>query len=179
VKLNKRRAGIELPPKIHESCFIADDSTIIGNVSIAKECSVWPKAVLRGDQNSINIQKGSNVQDGVVIHVDEGHKTNIGKDVTLGHNAVIHGCEIGDETIIGMNATVLSGAKVGKNCIIGANALVPQDKEIPDYSIAVGVPVDILKEGDESLKEKTRSNAEHYHQLRDDHKEGKYERYKK
>ncbi len=135
--------------------------------------------MIRGDQNSITIEKGSNVQDGAVIHVDEQHKTKIGKDVTLGHNAVIHGCEIGDETIVGMNATVLSGAKVGKNCIIGANALVPQDKEIPDYSIAVGVPVDILKEGDESLKEKTKANAKHYHQLRDEHKEGKYEIYKK
>ena len=99
--------------------------------------------------------------------------------MTVGHSAVIHGCEIGDETIIGMNATVLSGAKIGKGCIIGANALVPQDKEIPDYSIAVGVPVDILKEGDESINESTKSNARHYHKLRDEHKEGKYKKYEK
>lgn len=171
--------GIELPPKVHESCYIADDSTIVGNVSIEEGCSIWPKAVIRGDQNSITIDNGSNIQDGVVIHVDEGHCTNIGKDVTIGHNAVIHGCEIGDETIIGMNATVLSGAKVGKGCIIGANALVPQDKEIPDYSIAVGVPVDILKEGDKSINENTKANARHYHKLRDEHREGKYEKYKK
>lgn len=133
--------------------------------------------MVRGDQNTITIEEGSNIQDGVVIHVDEGHETKIGRDVSVGHNAVIHGCEIGDETIIGMNATVLSGAKIGKGCIIGANALVPTDKEIPDHSIAVGVPVDILKEGDKSINENTKANAKHYHKLRDEHKAGKYKFY--
>lgn len=112
-----------------------------------------------------------------MVHVDEQNDAVIGKDVTIGHSAVIHGCQIGDETIIGMNASILSGAEVGKGCVIGANALVSPGTEIPDYSLAVGVPAEIIKEGDESLIEKTRQNAEHYHELRDEHKEGKYERF--
>ncbi|MGM0509633.1 MAG: gamma carbonic anhydrase family protein [Thermoplasmatota archaeon] len=109
--------------------------------------------------------------------MDEEHDTHICKDVTVGHGAVVHGCYVGPETIIGMNATVLSGAKVGKGCIIGANALVPSGKEIPDYSVAVGVPVNIIKKGDKSLVESTRQNAEHYHDLRDQHKAGDFDHY--
>ncbi len=156
---------------------MAEDSAIIGEVKIEKEVSIWPKAVLRGDQNSILVKKGSNVQDLAIVHVDHENHTIIGKDVTIGHGAVIHGCEIGDETIIGMNASVLSGAKVGKGCIIGANALIPPGKKIPDYSMAVGVPAKIVKEGDKSLVEKTKTNAEHYHDLREKYKSCKFERY--
>ncbi len=166
-----------MPLNVDESCYVAEDSTIIGDVELEEGVSVWPQAVLRGDQNTILIKKGTNIQDLVMVHVDHENDVVIGEDVTIGHGAVIHGCEIGDETIIGMNASVLSGAKVGKGCIIGANALVPPGTEIPDYSMAVGVPVDVVKEGDEELIEKTRQNAEHYHDLRDEHKEGKYERY--
>ncbi len=163
---------------IPESCFISKSSTIIGDVELGKGCSIWPNAVLRGDQNFIEIHDGTNIQDCAVVHVDEEHHTTIGKNVTVGHGAVVHGCEIGDETIIGMNSTVLSGADVGNGCIIGANALVREDMEIPDYSIAVGVPAKIIKEGDDKLREKTKTNAVHYHHLRDEHKEGVYESYK-
>ncbi len=166
-----------MPPEVDDSCYVAQDSTIIGDVELREGVSVWPQAVLRGDQNSILIEKGTNIQDLVMVHVDHENDVVIGKDVTIGHGAVIHGCEIGDETIIGMNASVLSGAEVGKGCIIGANALVPPGTEIPDYSMAVGVPVDVVKEGDEDLIEKTRQNAQHYHDLRDQHKKGEYERY--
>ena len=166
-----------MSPDVDKSCYVAQDSTIIGNVELKKGVSIWPQAVLRGDQNSIVVGEGSNIQDLVMVHVDYKNETVIGKNVTVGHGAVIHGCEIGDETIIGMNASVLSGAKVGKGCIIGANALVPPGKEIPDNSMAIGVPVDVVKEEDESLREKARENAEHYHELRDEHKSGKYERY--
>ncbi len=166
-----------MPLKIAGSCFIAESSTIIGDVELKKGCSIWPNAVLRGDQNFIRIDEGTNIQDCAVVHVDEEHHTIIGKDVTVGHSAVVHGCEIGDETIVGMNSTVLSGAKVGKGCIIGANALVKEDMVIPDYCIAVGIPAKIIKEGDEKMSEKTRANAVHYHHLRDEHKKGVYERY--
>ncbi len=166
-----------MSPKVDDSCYIARDSSIIGKVELKEGVSVWPQAVLRGDQNSILVGEGSNIQDLVTVHVDYENKTVIGKNVTIGHGAVIHGCKIGDETIIGMNASVLSGAKVGKGCIIGANALVPPGEDIPDHSMAVGVPVDIVKEGEENLREKAKENARHYHELRDEHKSGKYERY--
>ncbi|MFW6064351.1 MAG: gamma carbonic anhydrase family protein [Candidatus Natronoplasma sp.] len=166
-----------MSPKVDDSCYVAQDSTIVGNVELKEGVSIWPQAVLRGDQNSIVVGEGSNIQDLVMVHVDNENNTVIGKNVTIGHGAVIHGCEIGDETIIGMNASVLSGAKVGKGCIIGANALVPPGKEISDYSMAVGVPADIVREGDESLREKARENAKHYHELRDEHRSGRYERY--
>ncbi len=166
-----------MSPKVDDSCFVAEDATIIGDVELKEGVSIWPQAVLRGDQNYIEVGEGSNIQDLVMVHVDYENEAKIGKDVTIGHGAVIHGCEIGDETIIGMNASVLSGAKVGKGCIIGANALVPPGKEIPDHCMAVGVPADIVREDDESLIEKTKENAEHYHDLRDAHKSGRYEKY--
>lgn len=166
-----------MSPTIPESCFIAKSSKIIGDVVLGEGCSIWPNAVLRGDQNHIRIGEGSNIQDCAVVHVDEGHNTIIGENVTVGHSSVVHGCEIDDDTIIGMNSTVLSGADIGKGCIIGANALVKEDMSIPDFSIAVGVPAKIIKEGDEKLREKTRENAEHYHKLRDEHKKDVYESY--
>jgi len=138
-----------LSPEVPDSCYVDEDATIIGDVELKEGVSVWPQAVLRGDQNSISVGKGSNIQDLVMIHVDYENDAIIGEDVTIGHGAIIHGCEIGDETIIGMNASVLTGAKVGKGCIIGANALVPPGKEIPDHCMAVGVPAEIVKE-DES-----------------------------
>ncbi len=162
---------------VPESCYIAKNSTIVGNVTLGKGCSVWPYAVIRGDENKIFIGDGSNVQDCSVVHVDYDHETDIGKDVSIGHGAVVHGCKIGDEVIIGMNSSVLSGAVIGKGCIIGANALVPSGMEIPDYSIAVGVPAKIIKQGDEGILKTIRANAEHYHTLRDEHKSGKYEIY--
>lgn len=165
-----------LSPEVPDSCYVDEDATIIGDVELKEGVSVWPQAVLRGDQNSISVGKGSNIQDLVMIHVDYENDAIIGEDVTIGHGAIIHGCEIGDETIIGMNASVLTGAKVGKGCIIGANALVPPGKEIPDHCMAVGVPAEIVKE-DEKLIEKTRENARHYHDLRDEHKSGEYEKY--
>jgi len=149
---------------------------VIGDVEIKEGVSVWHKAVLRADQNSILVKSGANVQDLVMVHVDYENDAVIGEDVTIGHGAVIHGCHIGDETIIGMNSSILSGAKIGKGCVIGANALVPPGTEIPDHSLAVGVPAEVIKE-DEDLIKKTRENARHYHDLRDEHLEGKYSEY--
>ncbi len=163
--------------KVPKSCYIAKDSTIVGNVILGDGCSVWHYAVIRGDENNIFIGDGSNVQDCAVVHVDYDHETRIGKDVSIGHGAVVHGCQIDDEVIIGMNSSVLSGAVIGKGCIIGANALVPSGMEIPDHSIAVGVPAKIIKQGDKRILESIRANAEHYHTLRDEHKSGKYEVY--
>lgn len=157
---------------------MAEDATLIGDIELREGVSIWPKAVLRGDQNSIVIKEGTNIQDLAMVHVDNENDTVIGKDVTVGHGAVIHGCHIADETIIGMNATVLSGAKIGRGCVIGANALVSPGKEIPDHCMAVGVPAKIVKEDDKSLVEDTKKNAKHYHQLREEHTAGEYEKYK-
>ncbi len=150
---------------------------IVGKVTLEEGCSVWHHAVIRGDENDIHIQKGSNVQDCSVIHVDYHNPTRIGKDVSIGHGAVVHGCKVGDEVIIGMNSSVLSGAVIGSGCIIGANALVPSGMKIPDLSVAVGIPAKVIKEGDESILETIRANARHYHTLRDEHKAGKYNIY--
>ncbi|MFO7990858.1 MAG: gamma carbonic anhydrase family protein [Thermoplasmata archaeon] len=162
--------------KVPDSCFIADDAVIIGKVILGEGCSVWYKSVIRGDQNVIEIGEGSNIQDNVVIHVDGENSTHIGEDVSVGHSAVIHGCTIGDNTIIGMNASILNGAVIGKGCIIAANAVVTSGTTIPDNSLAMGIPAKVKKQ-DKALLEVTKANAEHYHKLRDEHKEGKYERY--
>lgn len=167
-----------LPVDIPESCYIAEDATIIGDVTLGDGCSVWHHAVIRGDENSIVIEEGSNIQDCAVIHVDYDNGTEIGRDVSIGHSAVVHSCNIGDEVIVGMNASVLGGAEIGDGCIIGANALVSADSEIPDHSIAVGVPAKVIKEDDESILDTIRQNARNYHQLRDEHIEGKYEIYR-
>ena len=163
--------------KVPESCYIAKNSTIVGNVVLGEGCSVWHFAVIRGDQNNIFIDDGSNVQDCAVVHVGADHETRIGKDVSIGHGAVVHGCTIGDEVIIGMNSSVMNGAVVGRGSIIGANALVPSGMEIPENSIAVGVPAKVIKSGDESILKIIRSNATNYHTLRDEHKAGKYDTY--
>jgi len=149
---------------------------IIGDVVIDDGCSIWPNAVIRGDENSIKIGEGTNIQDCAVVHVDNENATNIGKNVSIGHCAIVHGATIGDEVIIGMNASVLSGAVIGSGCIIGANALVTPGMKIPDNSLAVGVPAKIIKE-DEELREMALENADHYFDLRDEHDSGKYERY--
>ncbi|MFO8109309.1 MAG: gamma carbonic anhydrase family protein [Thermoplasmata archaeon] len=159
--------------KIPSSCFIADDAVIIGDVGLGEGCSVWFKAVIRGDKNTIKIGEGTNIQDCVVVHVDNENPASIGRNVSVGHGAVVHGCTIGDDVIIGMNAAVLSGAKVGKGCIIGANALVTSSMDIPDHSLAVGIPAKVIKT-DESLMDSIRSNAERYHEMRDAYKEKKF-----
>ena len=109
--------------------------------------------------------------------MDYQNDARIGRDVSIGHGAVVHGCRIGDEVIVGMNSSILSGAVIGSGCIIGANALVPSGMKIPDLSVAVGIPAKVIREGDESILESIRSNAKHYHTLRDEHKAGKYEIY--
>ncbi len=162
--------------EVPATCFVADDAVIIGDVTLGDGCSVWYKAVIRGDQNRIEIGEGSNIQDCAVVHVDRENATSIGKNVSVGHGAVVHGCTIGDDVIVGMNASILSGAVVGSGCIIGANALVTSGTEIPDHSLAVGVPAKVVKK-DESLIDGIRENAKRYHELRDSYEADKFEHY--
>ncbi|CBL45819.1 Transferase hexapeptide repeat [gamma proteobacterium HdN1] len=128
-----------------ENHFIAENATVIGSVILENNTSIWFNVVIRGDNDPIHIGEGTNIQDGSVLHTDAGIPMNIGKNVTVGHKVMLHGCEIGDNTLIGINAVVLNRAKIGKNCIIGANALIPEGKEIPDNSMVLGSPGKVVK----------------------------------
>ena len=131
--------------RIDESALICPGAVISGNVTIGKKCSIWYNAVLRSTDSLIEIGDESNVQDGCVLH-DKGNKTiRLGKGVTVGHNAIVHCCDIGDNTLIGMGATVLTGAVIGRNCIIGANALVTGGTVIPDNSMVLGCPGKVVR----------------------------------
>lgn len=157
-------------PEIAKSAYIAPSADVIGDVVLKDRASVWYQAVVRGDNDRIEIGCRSNVQDGCVLHADAGYPVKIGNDVTVGHNAIIHGCEIGDNTLIGMGAIVLNGAKIGKNCLIAAGALVTQGKEIPDGSMVMGSPgkvrreltEDEIKENHESALEYAAASVEHF-----------------
>lgn len=126
--------------------WVAENAAVLGNVTLAENASVWFGATVRGDNDPIIIGENSNVQDGSVLHTDVGCPLNIGKDVTIGHMVMLHGCTIGDESLIGIGATVMNRAVIGKNCIIGAHALIPEGKVIPDGSLVMGAPGKIIKE---------------------------------
>ncbi|MGD1926130.1 MAG: gamma carbonic anhydrase family protein [Paracoccaceae bacterium] len=139
------RLGDHAPTVPKEGTYwIAPGAQVIGRVTLAEQVSIWFNAVLRGDNEPITIGKGSNVQDGAVFHTDPGFPLAIGADVTVGHMALLHGCTVGDGTLVGMGAMVMNGAKVGRNCLIGANALVTEGKEIPDGSMVLGQPGKIV-----------------------------------
>ena len=163
-------------PEIHKSSFVADSAVVIGNVIIGKNCGVFPNAVIRGDQNSIQIDDGSNVQDCCVIHCDKDHSVKIGKNVSIGHGAIVHGAIIEDDCLIGINSTILNGAKIGRGSIVGANALVKADMKIPDNSLVLGVPGKVIKQ-DKKFTETARINAEIYQQLSKEHLERKHSSY--
>jgi len=147
---------------VGQDYFIADNATVIGSVIIHNNVSIWFNVVIRGDNDPITIDEGTNIQDGVVIHTDEGIPLNIGKGVTVGHQAMLHGCTIGDNSLIGINAVILNYAKIGKNCIIGANCLITQGKEIPDNSMVLGSPGKIVREVTIEEIEELKHSAEHY-----------------
>lgn len=147
---------------VGEGHFIAPNAAVIGDVRLEENVSVWFSAVLRGDADHIHIGANTNIQDGAVCHADSGVPLTVGKGVTVGHNAMIHGCTIGDYTLIGINAVVLNNVKVGKNCVIGANSLVPEGMEIPDGSLVMGSPARIKKQLTEEQKVLFSHNADHY-----------------
>lgn len=149
-------------PRIDPSAFIADDADIIGDVGIAKDCSIWFHAVIRADRGPVRIGEGSNVQDNAVIHMNYGLATEIGRYVTVGHGAIVHGACVGDGTLIGMGAILMNGSRVGKNCVIGAGALVTEGMEIPDNSVAVGIPAKVVKTVSAEQAEKQRKNTLSY-----------------
>ncbi|MDO8266712.1 MAG: gamma carbonic anhydrase family protein [Moraxellaceae bacterium] len=148
-----------------ETCgefFIADNATVIGSVVLEQNVSIWFNAVLRADNDVITIGENSNIQDGSVLHTDIGIPLTIGRNVTVGHKVMLHGCTIGDGSLIGINAVILNGAKIGRHCVIGANALVPEGKEIPDFSVVMGSPGKVVKEVSDAQKVMMEMGALHY-----------------
>lgn len=134
-----------LPPRIDPSAWIAPTAVVIGRVVIEAEASLWFGATIRGDNEEIRLGRGSNVQENAVLHTDFGYPLQIGADCTIGHRAMLHGCTIGDGTLVGMGATILNGARIGRGCLIGACALVTEGKEIPDGTLVMGAPGRVVR----------------------------------
>jgi carbonic anhydrase/acetyltransferase-like protein (isoleucine patch superfamily) len=129
----------------HLESWVAPTASVMGNVKLEKNASVWWGAVIRGDNDLITVGEGANIQDGSVLHTDPGYPMEIGKNVTIGHMVMLHGCTIGEGSLIGIGSVVLNGAKIGKGCLIGAKALITEGKEIPDYSLVMGAPGKVVR----------------------------------
>ena len=145
-----------------DNYWIAPSATVIGDVHLAKDVSIWFNAVLRGDNEPIYVGEGSNVQDGSIIHTDPGFACSIGKNVTVGHMAMLHGCTIGDGSLIGIGSVILNDAKIGKNCIFGSKALITEGMEVPDGSMVLGIPGKIKKTLNEEEQSMVSIGAQHY-----------------
>jgi carbonic anhydrase/acetyltransferase-like protein (isoleucine patch superfamily) len=149
-------------PVIDASAFVAAEATVIGDVVLAEDASVWHGVVIRGDNARITVGKGSNVQDGAVLHADEGCPLTIGDNVTVGHQAMLHGCTIGEGSLVGIQAVVLNNVVIGKNCLIGAGAIITEGKQFPDNSLIVGAPARLVREMSPEQVLKVGENARHY-----------------
>lgn len=149
-------------PQVAASAWVADSAEVMGNVVLAEDASVWFGTVVRGDCESIHIGAGSNVQDASVLHADVGQPLVVGDRVTVGHKVMLHGCTIGDESLIGIGAVVLNGARIGKNCLVGAGALVTEGKEFPDGSMILGSPARVVRQLSPEQIEGLRQSARHY-----------------
>ena len=154
--------GIEPTLPAKETYWIADNAQVMGKVTLSEGVGVWFGAVLRGDNEMISIGAGTNIQENCTLHTDLGYPLIVGDGCTIGHNAILHGCQLGDNTLIGMGATVLNGAKIGKNCIIGAGALITENKVIADNSLVVGSPGKVIRQIDAETEVALREGAQHY-----------------
>jgi carbonic anhydrase/acetyltransferase-like protein (isoleucine patch superfamily) len=160
-----------LAPEIHTSAFVASGARIIGDVRLGEGASVWYNAVLRGDSDHITVGAGSNVQDNVSVHVDAAHPVVIGRDVSVGHNAVVHGCTIGDGSLIGMGSVVLSGAVIGDGCLVAAGAVVLEGTIVPAGSLVAGVPAKVRRELTADERASLLRNAQVYRAHLDAHRD--------
>ncbi|MFZ3129220.1 MAG: gamma carbonic anhydrase family protein [Rhodoferax sp.] len=151
-----------IQPRVAESAWVADSAQVMGNVELAEDSSVWFGVVIRGDTESIRIGRGSNIQDASVLHADIGKPLTVGDNVTVGHKVMLHGCSIGDGSLIGIGAVVLNGARIGKGCIVGAGALVTEGKEFPDGSMIIGSPAKVVRELTEDQQAGLQMSALHY-----------------
>lgn len=151
-----------LTPTVHESAWVADNAQVMGNVKLAEDSSVWFGVVIRGDTETISVGRGSNIQDNSVLHADMGLPLTIGENVTVGHQVMLHGCTIGDGSLIGIQAVVLNGARIGKNCLVGAGSLVTEGKEFPDGSMILGSPAKAVRQLSPEQIEGLKMSAKHY-----------------
>lgn len=149
-------------PTVAESAWVADSAQVIGNVELEGDVSIWFGVVIRGDTECIRIGQGSNIQDGSVLHADVGKPLTVGNHVTVGHKVMLHGCTVGDGTLIGIGAIVLNGAKIGKGCIVGAGSLVTEGKEFPDGSMIIGSPAKAVRELSSEQRAALEPSALHY-----------------
>lgn len=149
-------------PQIAASAYLSDSCTIIGKVSLGERVSVWFNSTLRGDNELISVGAGSNIQEGCILHTDPGFPLNIAENVTVGHQAMLHGCEIGAGSLIGIQAVILNGAKIGKNCLVGAGALITEGKVFPDNSLIIGSPARVARSLTETDLQRMQANALNY-----------------
>ncbi len=151
-----------IAPRVAETAWVADNAQVMGDVVLSDDVSVWFGVTIRGDTDTITVGEGSNIQDGSVLHADLNVPLNIGKHVTVGHQVMLHGCTIGDESLIGIGAIVLNGAKIGRNCLVGAGSLVTEGKEFPDGSMILGSPAKVVRQLTPEQIEGLRWSARHY-----------------
>lgn len=151
-----------IAPRLADTAWVADSAEVMGNVELAEDTSIWFGTVVRGDTEVIRIGRGSNIQDGSVLHADIGKPLTIGEHVTVGHKVMLHGCTIGDGSLIGIGAVVLNGAKIGKGCIVGAGSLVTEGKEFPDGTMIIGSPAKAIRELSEAQRGALKMSAIHY-----------------
>ena len=156
-------------PQLADGAWVAESAEVIGKVELHQNASVWPRVIIRGDSDLIQIGEASNVQDASVLHTDPGYPLLLGKRVTIGHQVMLHGCQIGDGSLVGIGAVILNGAKIGKNCLVGAGALVTEGKEFPDGSMILGSPAKVVKtltpeqiSGIEDIADRYVKNAQRY-----------------
>jgi len=149
-------------PRIDASAWVADSAEVMGDVRLGPQVSIWFGSVVRGDTDTISIGEGSNIQDLSVLHADTDVPLTVGRHVTVGHRVILHGCTVGDETMIGMGAVILNGAKIGKNCLVGANSLVTEGKEFPDGSMIMGAPARVVRPLAPEEIERVRQSPRHY-----------------
>lgn len=152
----------EHAPDIDASAFVADSANLIGKVTLEANASVWFGVTIRGDNERITIGENSNIQEGTVMHTDMGYPLTLGKEVSVGHQAMLHGCTVGDGSLIGIQAVILNGAKIGKGCLVGAGALVTEGKEFPDNSLIIGTPAKVVRTLTEEDLLRLRDNAANY-----------------
>ena len=152
----------DLKPTVADSAWVADSAQVMGDVTLGADSSVWFGAIIRGDMDTITVGAGSNIQDGSILHADHNMPLTIGENVTVGHQVMLHGCTIGDGSLIGIQAVVLNGAKIGKNCLVGAGALVTEGKEFPDGCMILGSPAKAVRQLSEAQLEGLKMSAQHY-----------------
>ena len=152
----------DLTPAIHETAWVADNAQVLGNVQLAQDSSVWFGVVIRGDMDAISVGRGTNIQDNSVLHADHGVPLTIGDNVSIGHQVMLHGCTIGDGSLIGIQAVILNGARIGKNCLVGAGSLVTEGKEFPDNSMIFGSPAKAVRQLSAEQIEGLKMISDHY-----------------